>query len=138
MLLKTIGITVAAAMAVRGLTAWEEPSQPAPTWEAYDLAQIAQRSEETGRSYVGFLDRSTLSCGLYRLAAGSKDGQSPHEQDEVYQVLAGKAVLTIGDHEQPVGPGSVVFVAAKEPHRFHSIEEDLEVLVFFSKAAPGE
>jgi len=30
--------------------------------------------------------------------------------------------------------GSIVFVAARVPHRFHSIAEDLTVLVFFAPA----
>jgi quercetin dioxygenase-like cupin family protein len=33
-----------------------------------------------------------------------------------------------------VSPGSVLFVRAGIDHRFHSITEDLEILVFFSSA----
>jgi mannose-6-phosphate isomerase-like protein (cupin superfamily) len=32
-----------------------------------------------------------------------------------------------------VKAGAVLYVAAHVEHRFHSIEEDLEVLVFFSR-----
>ena len=31
-----------------------------------------------------------------------------------------------------MGPGSVVFVGTAVEHRFHSIEEDLEMLVVFA------
>ena len=34
--------------------------------------------------------------------------------------------------DRAIGPGSVVFVAAGDVHRFHSIEEDLEMLVVFA------
>ncbi|HSG39002.1 MAG TPA: cupin domain-containing protein, partial [Thermoanaerobaculia bacterium] len=37
--------------------------------------------------------------------------------------------------DMAVGPGSVLFVAARVEHRFHSIAEDLEVLVFFARGS---
>jgi len=37
-----------------------------------------------------------------------------------------------------VQPGSVIYVKAGVSHRFHSIKEELNVLVFFSTAAPGD
>ena len=40
--------------------------------------------------------------------------------------------MRIGDRARAVTPGSVVFVGAGAEHRFHSIEEDLEVLVVFA------
>jgi mannose-6-phosphate isomerase-like protein (cupin superfamily) len=36
--------------------------------------------------------------------------------------------------QRPVQPGTVVFVAAGTPHRFHSIASKLAVLVVFSPA----
>jgi mannose-6-phosphate isomerase-like protein (cupin superfamily) len=38
----------------------------------------------------------------------------------------------VADEDGPVRAGSVVYVAAGVDHRFHSIEEDLEVLVFWA------
>jgi hypothetical protein len=52
-------------------------------------------------------------------------------------VLAGKAKLTAGGDTRAVAPGDAVFVAAGVEHRFHDIEEDLDVLVFFSAARPA-
>jgi mannose-6-phosphate isomerase-like protein (cupin superfamily) len=42
--------------------------------------------------------------------------------------------VSVGEVDQPVEPGSLVFVAAHVPHRFHSMTEDLTVLVLFSPA----
>ena len=42
--------------------------------------------------------------------------------------------MTVGDETRPVGPRSLVFVAATVPHRFHDIEERLEILVVFGPA----
>jgi mannose-6-phosphate isomerase-like protein (cupin superfamily) len=38
----------------------------------------------------------------------------------------------VGDEDRPVKPGSLVFVAAHVEHRFHSITEDLRVLIFWA------
>lgn len=102
---------------------------------AFELPAL-QAKLEAGGPWVAFLDTPTLTTGLYRLAAGADDGQSPHERDEVYHVLEGKAVLEVDGKRHPANAGSTLFVAAQVPHRFVDIEEDLTVLVFFSAAIP--
>ena len=69
-----------------------------------------------------------LSAGLYVLDAGATDPQSPHGEDELYYVVSGRAKVTVGDATRDIMPGSMVFVAAKVPHRFHDITERLELL----------
>ena len=73
-----------------------------------------------------------MSAGVYTLAAGTCDPQQPHTEDEIYYVLDGRAQIRIGDQELDVSPGSVIFVAAGEEHKFHSITEDLQLLVVFA------
>ncbi|MFD0745189.1 cupin domain-containing protein [Phytohabitans flavus] len=75
-----------------------------------------------------------LSVGTYCIPVGGEDTQSPHTEDEVYVVAAGRARLTAESGTVDVGPGSVVFVPAGEEHRFTDITEDLTVLVFFGPA----
>ncbi|MCI0632944.1 MAG: dimethylsulfonioproprionate lyase family protein [Actinobacteria bacterium] len=88
----------------------------------------------SGDLYVEFLRVPDLSAGLYVLAAGADDPQSPHQEDEVYAVLSGRGAIRVGDGDRPVGPGSIVYVPAHAEHHFHSIEEELELLVFFAPA----
>ncbi len=76
-----------------------------------------------------------MSSGLYVLEPGAVDQQQPHNEDEVYVVLAGTAQFSGGDETATVGPGSVIFVPTLEPHLFHDISERLEALVLF---APSE
>ena len=76
----------------------------------------------------------SLSMTVVRWPAGSVDDQQPHSEDEVYYLVAGRAVLLIAGEPHPVEPGSVAFVAAGVEHRFTEISEDLEVLVFWSPA----
>lgn len=64
--------------------------------------------------------------------AGSIDRQRPHQEDEVYYVISGRGTIRVADEERGVKAGSLVFVAAGVDHRFHDIEEDLRVLVFWA------
>ena len=109
-----------------------------PPVESFDVPSLeATRSElqaRTGELYLEFLRRDSMSCGLYVLEPGADDPQEPHQEDEVYVVLAGRARLRMADQDRPVGPGSVLFVARTVPHRFHDVTERLSVLVFFAPA----
>jgi mannose-6-phosphate isomerase-like protein (cupin superfamily) len=75
-----------------------------------------------------------LSVGTYSIPAGGTDGQSPHTEDEIYVVTAGRATIQAGGERAPVGPGSVIYVPAGEQHRFTDITADLALLVFFAPA----
>jgi mannose-6-phosphate isomerase-like protein (cupin superfamily) len=72
--------------------------------------------------------------GLYNLPAGGIDPQKPHTEDEVYYIVEGHGYIRVGAEDRLVEPGTVVFVAATIEHRFHSISEDLKILVFFAPA----
>jgi mannose-6-phosphate isomerase-like protein (cupin superfamily) len=105
-----------------------------PKWAAFRLFQIdEQRRREGGDSWLEFLKVPSLRTGLYVLPAGSVDTQSPHTEDEVYYVVRGRGHFTADGNEMEVEAGAVLFVAAHVEHRFHSIEEDLEILVFFAR-----
>jgi mannose-6-phosphate isomerase-like protein (cupin superfamily) len=102
--------------------------------DAYELVDLAAQREDSGRPYLEFISVPDLSVGLYVLAAGQPDLQQPHGEDEVYYVVSGAAQVTVGDESRDVRPGSVVFVAAHVPHRFHDITEDLTLFVAFGPA----
>ncbi len=102
--------------------------------DAFDLADLAARREAGGASYLEFLRVPDLSVGLYVLAPGQPDLQQPHTEDEVYYVVAGAGRITVGDEVRDVRAGSIVFVAATVPHRFHDITDELTILVAFGPA----
>jgi mannose-6-phosphate isomerase-like protein (cupin superfamily) len=85
-------------------------------------------------SYLEFLRVPSMSAGLYVLPAGGTDAQLPHKQDELYYVIRGKGHMQAGAQDQAIGRGSLIFVAATVEHRFHRIEQELEILVFFAPA----
>ncbi len=75
-----------------------------------------------------------LSVGSYSIPRGGLDDQEPHTEDEIYVVTAGRAMLQASGDSVPVGPGSVIYVAAGEVHRFTDITEDLAAVVVFAPA----
>ena len=99
---------------------------------AFEYGEISQQQAESGKPYLQFLNAGTMSLGLYALAAGSTDTQSPHTEDEIYYVVAGRGGIVVAGERRPVQPGSIVFVAKEIEHRFVDIEEDLSLLVFFA------
>jgi mannose-6-phosphate isomerase-like protein (cupin superfamily) len=92
-------------------------------------------------NWVEHLRVPDLSVGTYCIPVGGSDDQSPHTEDEIYVVTAGRARIVTPDSTADVGPGSVIFVPAGEEHRFDDVTEDLALLVIFGPAygsrAPG-
>ena len=102
--------------------------------DAFELSDLITAREESGELYYEFLRVPAMSAGLYQLAAGSTDPQEPHTEDELYYIVQGRAQIRVGNEDAAVGPGSLVFVAANVEHRFHTITENLAVLVLFAPA----
>jgi mannose-6-phosphate isomerase-like protein (cupin superfamily) len=100
--------------------------------QEFEHADLRRQRAEAGRPYLEFLRSETFELGLYELAAGSDDGQKPHDEDEIYVVMSGRGRFVVDGDDVPVGPGTVLFVEKHAVHRFHSIEEDLSIVVAFS------
>ena len=83
--------------------------------------------------WVEHLRTPDLSVGTYCIPADGLDDQSPHTEDEIYVVTAGRGRIVTPDRTAEVHPGSVIFVAAGEEHRFE-VAEDLALLVVFGPA----
>ena len=90
----------------------EPPSRPRPPRPGGGLGRAAAPQR---RAHLEFLRRESLSCGLYVLEAGPTTPQEPHQEDEVYLVLEGRARLEAAGQDQPAGLGGVVFVARTVP-----------------------
>ena len=102
--------------------------------QAFELAQLLEERKQSNKLYLEFLKVPDLSMGLYVLPAGGVDAQLPHTEDEVYYVVSGRAQIRVADEDRTLQTGSIVYVAKNVEHRFHSIEEELTVLVFFAPA----
>jgi mannose-6-phosphate isomerase-like protein (cupin superfamily) len=95
---------------------------------------VEQQFGHSSKRYHEFLRAPAMSAGLYLLPAGATDTQTPHNEDEIYYVIRGQARMKVGEQDQEVSTGSVIFVAAKAEHRFYDIREELALLVVFAPA----
>lgn len=100
--------------------------------DVFDISHLLSRRAQSGQLYLEFFEAKTMSVGVYELAAGSVDPQQPHTEDEIYYVVAGTGQVHIDGEDSEISPGSVIFVAAGVEHRFHSITDDLKLLVVFA------
>src|SRR4029453_7201593 len=104
------------------------------SWDVFEFPDLVAKREQSKQPYLEFLKVPTLNAGIYMLPADGQDQQKPHPQDEMYYVVSGRPMIQIGRENLPVQPGSVIFVKAGVERRFHSIKEELKILVFFSAA----
>lgn len=102
--------------------------------QAFELFHLIEQRKDSNKLYFEFLKVSDLSMGLYVLPVEGMDNQSPHTEDEVYYVVSGRAKIKVAHEDRNVQAGSIVYVAKNVEHRFHSIEEELAVIVFFAPA----
>ncbi|MCI4350191.1 MAG: cupin domain-containing protein [Thermoplasmata archaeon] len=100
-------------------------------WPASQLLKPRKKGRVSYRELARVPD---LSLGVYILPAGATDRQTPHTEDEVYVVLAGRGRFRHGRRVENVGPGSVLFVPAGREHSFGDISEELRVAVIFAPA----
>jgi mannose-6-phosphate isomerase-like protein (cupin superfamily) len=100
-----------------------------------EARQIAELLALIGdKPYHEFLRVPSMSAGIYVLPPGATDGQTPHQEDEIYYAVRGKAKMRLGREERDVREGDVIFVEKNLEHRFFDIVEELVLLVVFAPA----
>jgi mannose-6-phosphate isomerase-like protein (cupin superfamily) len=97
-----------------------------------DLEDALAEAKAAGGYAANVLRSDLLSAGVYVLPAGATDGQKPHDEDEVYFAVRGRAKFRVGSDDHPVRPGTLLFVPALQAHHFHEIEEELVLVVFWA------
>jgi mannose-6-phosphate isomerase-like protein (cupin superfamily) len=87
-------------------------------------------------SSLVFVD-GDLEIRLY--APKGHDPQTPHDRDELYVVASGQGKFRVGDRIEAFSPGALLYVAARETHRFEDFSDDFATWVVFygeEKSAP--
>jgi len=100
----------------------------------FRMDDVLRERADKGKLYLEFLRVRAMSAGVYVLPVGGADPQRPHREDEMYYVVRGRARMKVGAEDAEVSAGSLIFVEAEAEHRFHDVQEELEVLVFFAPA----
>lgn len=74
------------------------------------LAAIDELPGQQQDRWIEVFRHGTLTVKLY--APRGTDPQTPHDQDEVYVIVAGTGLFLHGGNETTFGPGDMLFVAA--------------------------
>lgn len=73
----------------------------------------------------GGIPAAALGTDIFLLYPAFETGQGPrwhvHPYDEVFVVLEGRALFTIGDTKVEAGPGDTLMGPANVPHKFRSV-----------------
>jgi mannose-6-phosphate isomerase-like protein (cupin superfamily) len=106
----------------------------------------AQTLEESPRNHrggqVSYLLLTKGQFGSQNLAITWVEGEPGSEQavhahpanEQVYVVVRGRGVMTVGDEQQEVGAGTMIFVPPRTGHAIRNTGE--EPLVYVSATAP--
>ena len=97
---------------------------------------LRQGPPPPGNLAVPIFEHGSLEAELYT-PTGS-DPQKPHDRDEIYVIARGRGLFFDGSERHEVAPGSFIFVAAGQPHRFEDFSSDFAVWVFFYGPRGGE
>jgi mannose-6-phosphate isomerase-like protein (cupin superfamily) len=89
-----------------------------------------------GEPFTLALAHGTMSVEIY--APRGTDPQTPHAQDELYIVQAGRAVLLLDGARHAADAGTVLFVPAGAEHRFLELSAEFVAWVVFWGPAGGE
>jgi len=89
-----------------------------------------------GEHAVSVLQRGSLHLKLSLPVRPNR--QTPHTQDELYVIVAGRGVLVHDGRRDAFGPGDAMFVAAGTEHWFEDFTDDLAVWVVFYGPPGGE
>ena len=103
----------------------------------WTLSALTKANAEIDNPFHAFLDISTMSAELFELPVGGVDTQSPHDLDELYYIIKGRAKFIADGDVSTVQAGDTIFVKAHIEHRFFDIEDKLSILVVFSKKEPS-
>jgi mannose-6-phosphate isomerase-like protein (cupin superfamily) len=90
----------------------------------------------SGNLAVPIFSHGSLVVELYTPVG--HDPQKPHSRDEVYFVTGGRGFFFDGELRHSVEPGSFMFVAAGQFHRFEDFSSDFVVWVVFYGPEGGE
>ena len=97
------------------------------------------RRPEGATSYLLASPRTSqarhLTTTLVQIEPGGEQPIHRHTPEQVYFVLEGSGLMTVGAETQDVGAGDCIFVPSDTPHGIRNQRQ--EVLRYFSAAAPA-
>lgn len=93
------------------------------------LAEAVSRVHAEPVPYALLFERGDLAVEFF--IPHGRDVQSPHDQDELYLIQCGAAILRRGEERVTCAAGDVLYVPAGMPHRFESFSNDFRTWVIY-------
>lgn len=100
--------------------------------DIYKVTEHAAHRKASAADYLELFRERSMSAGIYLLPKSAFDPQQPHNEDEMYYIVGGRAKFTSAGETVEVEPGNAIFVAKGVEHRFHDITEDMTIVVVFA------
>ena len=111
------------------------PDRPPPPVRA-TLALARAAAIPPGRRSATLIERGSMRL---RYDAPKEEGaQTPHAQDELYIVVAGRGRFEVGGETCAFGPDDVLFAPAGAAHRFVDFSDDFATWVVHYGPEGGE
>ena len=111
------------------------PDRLAPPVRA-TLAEARAAPLPPGRRSALLMTHGSMRLRYY--APKGEDAQTPHAQDEVYVVIAGRGRFEVAGQTCAFGPNDVLFAPAGAAHRFVDFSDDFATWVVFYGPEGGE
>lgn len=86
--------------------------------------------------FTTVLQHGTMKVEWYK--PEKADLQTPHLQDELYVIAAGRGIFSNGGERTEFKTGDVLFVPAGKEHRFEMFTDDFATWVIFYGPEGGE
>ena len=133
-----LGIVIGAAGATLARGAADEVMGS----RAVDWTEMTARTTKVGEVRQVFMDRTATLDELELHVTTLMPGQSPHgphthPDEEVLIVQKGTVETLLGDKTRVVGPGSVIFQAANQPHTIRNVGDVPAVYHVIKWNSPG-
>ena len=97
--------------------------------EKISLAEAVARVNAEPVPYALLFERGDLAVEMF--IPRGRDAQSPHDQDELYLIQSGTAILDRSGQCVTCSAGDVLYVPAGMPHRFESHSNDFRTWVIY-------
>jgi mannose-6-phosphate isomerase-like protein (cupin superfamily) len=111
------------------------PSDPnTKNWQAFTLEEIMEKRDSNTNVWEQFLTVPTMRFGLYMLPASvGGDDSLTHDFVELNIVVNGTGTFSVGTDEIKIKPGTILYIEDGVGHNFHSITDDLDVLILWER-----
>ncbi len=117
---------------ITGAVSLTSAAQDDESLMVFKFADLVAANAETELPYLEFMRVESMNAYIYELEAEAVDEQTPHGQDEIYYVVAGRSHFAAGAETVEVEPGDILYVRKNVAHKFLNITEDLKLLVVFA------